>query len=183
VLLGGKGNSATRPPDKRPMVLRPVSDPRVVGLRGGRAVFRFSLRMETLGSVRHPCPKRRTDSVLREKMNRHRIGPTRRRSARDRLPQLGVDAPREGRRCPSQPSLYRSGRPRTEFGPPRRCASAEPRSLASTAPPIARRAEGVRTIDPTSDRLAVVLAADGSQLLTGHCPIEVLSRIELELHP
>ena len=47
------------------------------------------------GSVRHPCAKRRNDSVLRERMNRHRIAPTGRRSARDRLPQLGFDAPRE----------------------------------------------------------------------------------------
>ena len=47
----------------------------------------------------------------------------------------------------------------------------------------AEKFQGVSTIDPTSDRLAVVVAADGSQLLTGHCPIEVESRIELELHP
>jgi hypothetical protein len=47
----------------------------------------------------------------------------------------------------------------------------------------AEKFQGVSTIDPTSDRLAVVVAADGSQLLTGHCPIEVKSRIELELHP
>ena len=35
---GAKGNSATRPPDKRPMVLRPVSAPRVL-TREGAALF------------------------------------------------------------------------------------------------------------------------------------------------
>ncbi len=58
------------------------------------------------------------------------------------------------------------------------------RPLHSTNGPRTRSSKGSeRLIRPPTDRLAVVVAADGSELLTGHCPIEVESRIELELHP
>ncbi len=56
--------------------------------------------------------------------------------------------------------------------------------FACTPPTQTVRLRGLDApYDPPTDRLAVVVAADGSQLLTGHCPIEVESRIELELHP
>ena len=49
-----KGNSATRPPDKRLMVLRPVSDPRVV-TRDGAALFGIDANChETLSQVGLP---------------------------------------------------------------------------------------------------------------------------------
>jgi len=64
-------------------------------LRGVRGRFPVFVTHGNPGAVSHPCPKRRTDDELREKMNRHRIAPTGRRSARDRLPQLEVDESRE----------------------------------------------------------------------------------------
>ncbi len=64
-----------------------------------------------------------------------------------------------------------------------RCLGDDAQSVAEHRWLEDEKFKGVRTTGRASECLADVVAADGSQLLTGHWPIEVYSWIELEPHP